>query len=237
MNIRCLIVDDEPLAQNILLNYIQRVEYLSVTGTCSNAPEAFRFLKSNDIDLIFLDIKMPEVDGIRFLKSLEKKPYIIFTTAHRNYAFDGFEQGAVDFLLKPIAFDRFLLALSKLQEKILAGESGRSAGIIHETNSFVYFKSGTQRLKVYLNEIDYIEGLKDYVKVVTPSQRVVVKSSMKNILLELGTDKFIRVHKSFIVPIHLINKIKGRNIRLDSVTIPIGRQYWNDIKQITDKVG
>ena len=235
MNIRCLIVDDEPLAQKVLLNYIQRIEYLSVVGACNNAPEALRFLNSNTVDLMFLDIKLPEIDGIRFLKSLDKKPYIIFTTAHRNYAFDGFEQGAVDFLLKPIAFDRFLVALSRLQEKILADTTARSAGIMRDTNAFVYFKSGAQRLKIYLNEIDYIEGLKDYVKIVTRSQRVVVKSSMKNILQELGTDKFIRVHKSFIVPIQLINKIKGRNIELNSVTIPIGRQYWNEIKRITDK--
>ena len=236
MNIRCLIVDDEPLAQRVLLNYIQRIEYLSVAGTFTNAPEALRFLNANEIDLIFLDIKLPEVDGIRFLKGLENKPHIIFTTAHRNYAFDGFEQGAVDFLLKPIAFDRFLIALTRLQEKILADTSARSAGIIRDTNAFVYFKSGAQRLKIYINEIDYIEGLKDYVKIVTRSQRVVVKSSMKNILQELGTDKFIRVHKSFIVPIQLINKIKGRSIELQSITIPIGRQYWNEIKKITDKV-
>jgi two-component system LytT family response regulator len=234
MNIRCLVVGDEPLAQNILLNYIQRIEYLSVIGTCSDASEALRLLLSNNIDVIFLDIKLPEVDGVHFLNSIEKKPYIIFTTAHHNYAFNGFEQGAVDFLLKPVTFDRFIMALSRLQEKILADASGRSAEILHKSNAFVYFKSGRQRLKVYLNEIDYIEGLKDYVKIVTRSQRVVIKSSMKNILLELGTDKFIRVHKSFIVPIQLISKIKGRNIELNSVTIPIGRQYWNEIKKITD---
>lgn len=233
MNIRCLIIDDEPLAQKVLLNYIQRIDYLSCVGTCSNAPEASRFLSHHEADLLFLDIRMPELDGITFLKNLEPRPFVIFTTAHRNYAFDGFEYGVIDFLLKPISFERFLVSLEKLQEKIFADQSGKLAERISETNEFIFLKSGINRLKVYLNEIDYIEGLKDYVKVVTPSQQIVIKSSMGNILRELGEDKFIRVHKSYIVPIERINKLRGKFIKLENKEIPIGRQFWKDIKELT----
>lgn len=233
MNIRCLIIDDEPLAQKVLLNYIGRIDYLTCAGTCGNAPDASRFLHNNEVDLLFLDIKMPEVDGISFLEKMTNKPYVIFTTAHRNYAFDGFEHGVVDFLLKPISFERFLVSLSKLQEKIFAEKTGKSAGIMNGTNEFIFLKSGVNRIKIFLQQIEYIEGLKDYVKIVTSSQEVAIKSSMGKILDELGNEKFIRVHKSFIVPIDRINNLKGKTIRLANKEIPVGRQFWKDIKRIT----
>ena len=233
MNIRCLVLDDEPLAQKILLNYIRRIDYLTCMGTCGNVPDASEFLHSHQIDLLFLDINLPQIDGISFLKKMVHKPHVILTTAHRNYAFDGFEHGVVDFLLKPFSFERFLVSLSKLQEKILAGQNGKSAEGTHQTNEFIFLKSGVNRTKIFLHQIDYIEGLKDYVKVVTASQEVAIKSSMGNILQELGSEKFIRVHKSFIVPIDRINNLKGKVIRLANKEIPVGRQFWKDVKRIT----
>lgn len=242
--IRCLLVDDEPPALAVIESHIDMVDGLLVVGKCHNAIQAFGVLQSTPVDLMFLDIKMPKLLGTDFVRSLRQAPKVIFTTAYRDYALDGFELDVVDYLLKPISFERFLRAVSKVM-RVDSGMLG--AGQIESTpvaftgkltdsssvTPFLYFRADRKMVKVFIHDILYVESLKDYVKIVTTSAKpLVVKqsiSSLEEMLPEMG---FLRIHRSFIVAIDKITAYTPTYVEIAGQELPIGRLYHKDVGQV-----
>jgi DNA-binding LytR/AlgR family response regulator len=228
MKTRCLIVDDEPLAQRVIESHMEKLDDLQLVAKCSNAIEAMSMLKSEHIDLIFLDIQMPELSGVEFLKSLQNPPSIIFTTAYRNYAIDAFELDVLDYLLKPISFERFIKSVNKYYElknayapKVL-GNANESS----EELSFIYVRQKKTMIKVLLSDILYIESLKDYIRIfLEKGGSLMTKQKISTMIDLLPENNFIRVHKSYIVNIDKINTLSPTNIGLNDKTIPIGRSF------------
>jgi two-component system, LytTR family, response regulator len=225
----CIIVDDEPLAQQVIEDYAITIPYLTVIAKCSSAFEAFDTLRKKKIDLIFLDIQMPNVTGIDFLNSLEYKPMIIFTTAYSEYALDAFNLNALDYLVKPIPFDRFLKAVNKAFDYF--NLKNKSHEPVQESaapapEKFILVKSDYQTQKVDLNDITHIEGLKDYVKIhLSNSKPIVTLNSLRNMAEKLPSDQFVRVHKSFIVSLTRIDSISRNRIIIGDTYIPIGDNF------------
>jgi len=228
---KCIIVEDEPLAQNILKKYIADHPSLELVATCTDALEAQLILNKQAIHLIFLDINLPKLSGINFLKSLLQSPLIIFTTAYPEFAVEGFELNAVDYLLKPFSFERFLKAVNKVIEKL----NNFSLPKKEEIDAFIFFKSDKKIHKVDLESIHYIEAVGDYMKVITDSGQLLINETMKNLQEELPARSFIRVHKSFIISRNRIKFIEGNYIQVENKSIPIGATYRNDVLASTDK--
>ena len=200
--IRCLIVDDEPMARDVIRRYIEKVPTLQMIGECGNAIDALVFLHNESVDLIFLDIRMPHLTGTDFVRSLRNTPKIIFTTAFREYALDGFDLDVVDYLLKPIRFDRFLKAINKAFPQ----KRGMEIQASHETAptgkgsaGFIYLKSDRKMIKVMLDEVLYIESAKDYLKVFTEKGPIITRQTISSIEAMLSDSNFIRIHRSYIV--------------------------------------
>ena len=228
---KCIIVEDEPLAQNILKKYIADHPSLELVATCTDALEAQLILNKQAIHLIFLDINLPKLSGINFLKSLLQSPLIIFTTAYPEFAVEGFELNAVDYLLKPFSFERFLKAVNKVIEKL----NNSSLPKKEEIDAFIFFKSDKKIHKVDLESIHYIEAVGDYMKVITDSGQLLINETMKNLQEELPARSFIRVHKSFIISRNRIKFIEGNYIQVENKSIPIGATYRNEVLASTDK--
>ncbi len=236
--IRCLVVDDEPLALDILVDYIEKVPALELVKATTSAFEALAIAQAEQIDLVFLDVQMPELTGIQFLKILNGKCKVILTTAYSQYALDGYELDISDYLLKPIAFDRFYKAVSKVQahfqnqvSQVLVSEKPAS-----QTPEFIFVKTEHRIQKIYINDILYIEGLKDYVSILTPSERVITLQNMKKLEEALPTGRFARVHKSYIVAIDKIESIERSRIQIGDKIIQIGDTYRDSFyKLIEDK--
>ena len=228
---KCIIVEDEPLAQNILKKYIADHPSLELVATCTDALEAQLILNKQSIHLIFLDINLPKLSGINFLKSLLQSPLIIFTTAYPEFAVEGFELNAVDYLLKPFSFERFLKAVNKVIEKL----NNSSLPKKDDIDTFIFFKSDKKIHKVDLESIHYIEAVGDYMKVITDSGQLLINETMKNLQEELPARSFIRVHKSFIISRNRIKFIEGNYIQVETKSIPIGATYRNDVLASTDK--
>jgi DNA-binding LytR/AlgR family response regulator len=229
--LNCVIIDDEPLAREVLTGYLERVDYTKLAGNFSNAFDALQFLKSNTADVLFLDIEMPEMNGIDFLRSLPQPPITVFTTAFRDYAFEGFELGVIDFLLKPISRSRFLLSLEKIREFLALKTEGANLEIDHDTPGFIFVKSGVRRIKLYFEEVSHIQGLKDYAIIYTPDQRIVIKGSVKSMQEIFPETRFIRVHKSFIVAKDKIRRMEKNRIIINDHQIPIGRNYKDEVER------
>jgi two-component system, LytTR family, response regulator len=233
----CIIVDDEPLAQQVIEEYIKTIPFLTLQGKCASAFEAFDKLRAHKIDLIFLDIHMPNVSGIDFINSLDNKPYFIFTTAYSEHALEGFNLNAVDYLLKPIPFERFLKAVNKVYElhTLRSGKydnKGESAEP-RRTEDFIMVKSDYQTQRIALSEILFIEGLKDYVKIYLVSGKsIVTLNSLKNMADKLPSDMFIRVHKSYIVSVNKIDSIVRNRIIIGEKWIPIGDNFKDMFHEI-----
>jgi DNA-binding LytR/AlgR family response regulator len=234
VTIKCLVIDDEPPAREILKQHIKQVEALELIGTCSNAVEAISFLKGHAVDLLFLDIQMPQLLGTNFLRTLKAPPKVIFTTAFRKYAVEGFELDAVDYLLKPISFERFLKAVNKilqtdlLTEPLLAVKESRAV----QQNSFLYFRVERKMVKVFLHEILFIEGLKDYIKIVTPTRTLVTKYVLSTLEEILPSDEFLRIHKSYIIAIQKIDWYNAENIEILKHQLPIGRLFKHEVSRL-----
>lgn len=221
MVIRCLIIEDEPLAQNVIEGYTARINFLSLIGKCENAQEAMEMMQKEKVDLIFCDIKMPEITGVEFVKSLRVPPFVIFTTAFPEYALEGYEVDAVDFLLKPISFDRFLRSVAKVQTLHSAIIKERS-----DENQFLFLKEDYRLVKVNFADILYIEGMKDYVRIYTTEKQVITHITMKRLEELLPVKDFMRTHKSFIVRLGVVKAIFGNTVELSNgAKIPIGLQY------------
>ena len=240
-----MIVDDEPLALDVLETFIGRLDSLELVCRCHNAVEAYDCLQEEHIDLMFLDIQMPKLTGIDFLKSLAHPPKVIFTTAYRDYAVEGFELNAVDYLLKPIAFERFLKAVSKMSaaeltlppaaspESVPAPVAATSLNDYKE--AFIYLKADKKMVKVMLSDILYIESLKDYIRVKTEAKEIISYQKISFLEEKLPTDKFLRIHRSFIVALDKIQAFSASAVDIGKSEIPIGRFYKNEVLQILNQ--
>jgi DNA-binding LytR/AlgR family response regulator len=222
---RCLIVDDEPLAQEVIKEFAGRLPFLNVVAVCGSASEAAEAMRENGIDLIFLDIHMPRISGLDFISSLPNPPQFILVTAYSEYALQGFNVNATDYLMKPVPFDRFLKAVNKAYELFRLRKAG---GPVPESQSqrFILVKSGYQTIKVILDTILYIEGLKDYVKIYTDGKKAILSLlTMKGLAESLPGEKFMRIHKSYIIAIDRITAISRNRVMIGDKWIPIGENY------------
>jgi len=231
--LQCVIIDDEPLAREILEEYLQKS---GVTGAVqfSNARDALAYLQTHEPDVLFLDIEMPEMNGIDFLKSLAQPPVTVFTTAYRDYAFEGYELGVIDFLLKPISYLRFQHALEKIRDFLQLKEQNTDLeqNLSEEKPDFIFVKSGAQRVRLAFDDVSHIQGLKDYAIIHTVTGKVVIKGSVKAMLDIFPPARFLRVHKSFIVAIDKIRRIERNRIIWGSYQIPIGRSYREEVTRV-----
>jgi len=220
---RCLIVDDEPLAQQVIEEFASRVPFLTVIGKCNSAGEAAEILRNNNVDLIFLDIHMPRISGLDFISSIVNPPQFILVTAYSEYALQGFNVNATDYLMKPVPFDRFLKAVNKAFELFQLRLKGFQDP---PSQQYMLVKSGYQTIKVTLDTIQYIEGLKDYVKIYAEAKKPILSLlTMKGLVETLPVEKFIRVHKSFIVSTERIKAISRNRVMIGEQWIPIGENY------------
>lgn len=242
--INVIIVDDEPLAQDVLETYVEKVPDLHLVKKCSNALEANETLKTEEVDLMFLDIQMPQLTGIDFLKTLVNPPIVIFTTAYPNYAIEGFELNALDYLLKPISLDRFMKAVNKATEQIniqrkISDNEGALAPEAKPTEDFTFVKADKKLVKVNYDNVIYIEGLKDYVIIRQDDDRVITLQTMKSLESKLPPDIFRRIHRSYIVNLNRINAIVGNMVEViekgKAKHLPIGKNYREELLEIINK--
>lgn len=236
--INAIIVDDEPLALDVLETFIDQIPEINLVQRCENAFEANEVLKNNKIDLLFLDIQMPQLTGIDFYKSLSNPPAVIFTTAYSNYAVEGFEMDAVDYLVKPISLDRFMKAVNKASEKINNNRDNTTFGG-GDDDEFFFVKADKKLVKVNFDEILYIEGLKDYVIIRLEQGRVITLQTMKSLEEKLPQRFFKRIHRSYIVGLNKIQAIVGNMVELNENNkvkqIPIGKNYKDELLEIVNQ--
>ncbi len=228
---RCLIVDDEPLAQQVIEEFAGRVHFLEVIGKCSSAIEAIEVMRNTTVDLIFLDIHMPRLSGLDFIKSLQNPPQFILVTAYSEYALQGFNVNATDYLMKPVPFDRFLKAVNKAYElyrlRNKATDNAEPAA-----QKYLLVKSGYQTVKVMIDSILFIEGLKDYVKIHTDGKKPILSLlTMKGLVVSLPATKFMRIHKSYIVATDRITTISRNRVMIGDKWIPVGENYREEFRK------
>jgi DNA-binding LytR/AlgR family response regulator len=231
--IKCIAVDDEPLALEIITDFARKVPFLSLVQTFESATEAMQFLKEERVDLVFLDIKMPDITGIQFLRSLKYPPLVVFTTAYGEYALDGFDLDVVDYLLKPVPFERFLRAATKAQEYL--NVSQQKNGDSSYVNDYIFIKTEYKIIKINLEDILYIEALKDYTKIYTPFQPVLTLRSLKSFETRLPSDKFIRVHRSYLVSLNKINSVEKNTVMIANQSIPISDGYRDRFYEVINR--
>jgi DNA-binding LytR/AlgR family response regulator len=225
--ISCIIVDDESMARDIIATHLAQIQNIEVIAQCKNAIEAFNFINKNDVDLIFLDINMPEISGIAFAKSINKDIKIIFTTAYRDYAVEGFDLQAVDYLLKPIPFERLLKAVNRyfevntVQSNIQLKPTDR--------NDFIFVRSDRRMLKITFSDILYIESLSDYIKIHLKDQCIVTRETISAIEAKLPQKDFLRIHRSYIVSLNKIESFTNEEVTVNRKAIPISRSYKKDV--------
>lgn len=233
MKLRCLLIDDEPPALKVLESHISQVNGLEIVAQCKNALEALDVLESKSIDLMFLDIKMPKILGTDFLKNLSHPPKVIFVTAYRDYAVDGYDLDAADFLVKPVSFERFLKAITKVKRTLGQETASPANNNKSNTDAFVYLKVDRSMQKVYVDDILYIESWKDYIKVfLTTGKNVFVKQSISAMENLLSDRKFLRVHRSFLVSVGKITGYNALSVQVASTEIPIGRLYKQAVMEM-----
>ncbi len=219
--INCLIVDDEEIAREVMANYVEKVPYLQLIGTFENAIEAHEYLTKNSIDLIFLDIEMPGLSGIEFLKSVNKKPHVIICSANKDYAVEGFNLDVDDFILKPVTFERFLKAVGKIR----TDDKG-----LELAEDFFYVNENKRMVRINMENIIYIESLRDYVRIVTTEKKVITHQHLSDFEAKLPSDRFMRIHRSVIVAIDKIQSYTSTLIDVGEKELPIGRNYKDDVQ-------
>lgn len=221
-------LDDEPLALNVLESYIKQFQHLELVGKCTNPLEAIAILKNKPVDLLFLDIKMPVLNGISLLKTLSNPPKVILTTAYRDYAIESYDLNVLDYLLKPISLERFAIAINKYQPVSISGDNIHNS-LALSGDKFTYFKSNKKMIKVFFKDILWIESLKDYVKIKTADQIIVSYDRISYLEEKLPDDLFIRIHRSFIVGLNHIQAFSATSIQVHGTELPIGRLYKNAV--------
>jgi two-component system, LytTR family, response regulator len=238
----CLIVDDEPLARNLMSQYVEKTPHLQLVKACSNPLDAIEILRGSHIDILFLDVQMPELTGISFLKIIQHKPYIILTTAYSEYALEGYELDVMDYLLKPITFERFLKSVEKavqrlnaVHQPILEEKSIDNQSVTEVIPDFIFVKDGTKLVKVRLKDIMYVEGLKDYVSIHIPEKKIVTLQRMKALEEQLPEGQFIRIHNSYIVSLAWIDAILKERVQIGKVFLPISDTYRKSFKEFIER--
>lgn len=227
MKAKCLIIDDEPLAINVIKNHLKEFNDIELESTFTNAIDALSYLQNNTVDLIFLDINMPLLDGLNFIKSLEKKPLIIITTAHIEYAVESYELDVLDYLVKPIPFPRFVKAINKVFKSL----NPQKVNTIQPEKPYFFIKIDKKKMKkIYLEEILVIESLKDYLKITTPNKKYIIHQTLSSFTDQLPEDNFIRIHRSYTIAINKIDTIEGNSVEIAGVRYPFGRTYIEDVK-------
>lgn len=221
---KCLLIDDEPPALEILRRYVQTMPMLQIVAECHHAIAAFELLKKTPVDLVFLDINMPQLLGTEFLKSLTHPPKIIFTTAFREYAVDGFELGAIDYLLKPYSLERFIRAVDKVLDLKQPSIASHKT-MLPRMEKFLYVRADRKMVKVMVNEILYVESLKDYIRIVMAGHQVVTRQTITSLEEMLPDDEFLRIHRSFIVPVRRIDSYSQHAVYIHKFELPVGPLY------------
>jgi DNA-binding LytR/AlgR family response regulator len=226
MKIKCLLVDDEPPAVDLIASYIERVDDLEIVGRCNNAIEAFGLLQKTKVDLLLLDIQMPKMTGLDLIRSLHDRPRIIVMTAYREFAADGFDLDVLDYIVKPVSFERFLKAIAKYNQYTLFRQSEVAEQAPDAFDkAYMYFKVNKQVKKIFLKDIVYIESIKDYVKIITTDKPVITYQRLSYMEEKLPENKFLRIHKSYIIAIDRITSYNNDLINVDSYELPLGRSY------------
>lgn len=230
MKINCLIIDDEPLAINVIKNYLEPIENFEVINTFSNPIEGLNFLKNNNVDVIFLDINMPVLDGINFIKSLENPPLLIITSAYSQFAIETYELDVLDYLVKPIEFPRLMKALNKVSKRL--GNKNNSPQENSPESPFIFVKIDKKRMKkIFFNEILVIESLKDYLKINTLTGKYIIHSTLSDFTDLLPERNFLRIHRSYTIAIDKIDAVEGNSIEIEGLRYVIGRSYMDHVKQ------
>ena len=237
--IKAIIVDDEPLAQDVIETHLEKLVDFELVAKCNNVVEAQEILSTEKVDIIFLDIQMPQITGIEFVKTMQNPPLIIFTTAYDNYAIEGFELNAVDYLLKPISFDRFMKAANKARNKFEGSSGPVISGKDLNQEDYMFVKADKKLIKVNFDDIIYIEGLKDYVIIRMNEGRVITLQTMKSLEAKLPQDRFMRIHRSYIVGLNQIQAIIGNMVEIteknQSKHLPIGKNYREQLQNVIDQ--
>jgi len=232
----CIVIDDEPLALDLLKDYIEKIPFLKLERTFTNPLEGLGYLQENTVDLVFLDVELPYLSGIEFVKCLQSKPLVIFTTAYEKYAVTGYDLEITDYLMKPILFDRFLRAVNKAYGLVKLNKKvpERSVALPEkETQSdFIMVKTGYNTININLNDILYVEGLKDYIKIHLTGKTILTLNSLKKLQEMLPESRFIRVHRSFIVSLPKIDSIQRSRIVIGKTFVPVGENYKNAFKDV-----
>ncbi len=232
--IKCLIVDDELPALNILKEYAGQIPFLEVVAVCENAFKALEILRSNSVDLVFLDIQMPGLTGLEMIKTVKNPPLVIFTTAYSQYAVEGYDLDVVDYLLKPVSFERFLKAVNKSSERMKLRKPQQTVLTDNQLKQgkerdFFFVKVNYKMIKVFFDDILFIEGLSEYVKIHTKEKNLVVLEALKNLETVLPGDRFVRIHKSYIVSIEKIDSVFGNTVEIGGEMLPIGKSYKESV--------
>tara|TARA_R110002049_G_scaffold135376_2_gene294904 strand:- start:2285 stop:2995 length:711 start_codon:yes stop_codon:yes gene_type:complete len=228
-SVSCIIVDDETIAREIIASHLSKIDNIEVVAQCKNAIEAFNFISNNKVDLVFLDINMPEISGIAFAKSINKDIKIIFTTAYRDYAVEGFDLQAVDYLLKPIAFERLLKSVNRYFEVNMS--SNNHTQTTTENNDFIFVRSDRMMLKVDFESIIYIESLSDYIKIHVQDKTIVTRETITAIEAKLPKSQFLRIHRSYIVAISQIRSFTNEHVTINRLALSISRSYKKEVQK------
>jgi DNA-binding LytR/AlgR family response regulator len=223
------------MARSLIADYVSKVSYLHLVEVCSSPLTALEILRKESIDVLFLDIQMPEITGLSLLKTLQKKPLVILTTAYPQYALEGYELDVVDYLLKPITFERFLKAVDKVSQRKTGAPAEPVAQVVEDRTPFVFVKDGTKLVKIRLEDILYVEGLKDYVTIHTREKKVVTLQRLKTLEDLLPSSKFIRVHHSYIVSVSAIDMVHKGEVQIGGALIPISDSYRKAFREFVDK--
>lgn len=237
---KCIIIDDEPLAIDLLRAYCDKTVFLQLAGTFTNPLDALSIIKEQKVDLIFCDIEMPQISGIDFIQSLDKKPLFIFTTAYSQYAIEGFDLNAVDYLVKPIPYPRFIKAVSRAKDLLTPKQETTEANVFpshgkpSSTYNHIFVKAEYDSIRINLDDIEYIQGLKDYLKIhlVNTNKAILTLMNFKEMLEKLPGNQFMRVHKSFIVNINCIKKVQRNRIIINDIRIPIGESHRAEFYEV-----
>jgi DNA-binding LytR/AlgR family response regulator len=235
VSISCVIVDDEPLARSLLKDYVSKIPSLKLVDVCPSPLTAMEVLKTNAVDLLFLDIQMPEITGISLLKILKKKPLVVLTTAYSEYALESYELDVVDYLLKPITFQRFLQAVDKVSSRLQQPPALVERAAPSASQPFIFVKDGTKLVKVKWEDILYIEGLKDYVTIHTRQQKIVSLQRLKSLEEQLPAEQFIRIHNSFIVALSAIDSVQKNEVHIGQAVLPISDSYKKSFRDLIEK--
>ncbi|WP_406683806.1 response regulator transcription factor [Seonamhaeicola sp. MEBiC1930] len=229
MNVKCLIIDDEPLAIKVIKNYLDQIDDFEITETFNNAVDGLNYLKNQNVDVIFLDINMPVLDGINFIKSLENPPLIIVTSAYDEFALETYELDVLDYLIKPIEFPRFMKSINKINRRL---ENNKKLYEGTKDRPYIFIKIDKKKMKkIFLDEILTAESLKDYLKISTLSGKFIIHSTLSDFTNLLPSNEFIRIHRSYTVAINKIDAVEGNSVEIEGLRYVIGRSYIDEVKQ------